>query len=56
MQGAAMNALREDNNAKEVTFSDFEKAMEEVSAKHSGQKIGKVGTGAYESGSKAAEA
>jgi transitional endoplasmic reticulum ATPase len=27
---AAMNALRRDNNAKEVTFSDFEKAMEEV--------------------------
>ena len=27
---AAMNALRRDINAKEVTFSDFEKAMEEV--------------------------
>jgi transitional endoplasmic reticulum ATPase len=27
---AAMNALRRDTNAKEVTFSDFEKAMEEV--------------------------
>ncbi len=27
---AAMNALRRDSNAKEVTFSDFEKAMEEV--------------------------
>jgi transitional endoplasmic reticulum ATPase len=27
---AAMNALRRDNNAKEVTFSDFEKATEEV--------------------------
>jgi len=27
---AAMNALRRDNNAKEVTLSDFEKAMEEV--------------------------
>ena len=27
---AAMNALRKDSNAKEVTFSDFEKAMEEV--------------------------
>jgi transitional endoplasmic reticulum ATPase len=27
---AAMNALRRDNNAKEVTFSDFEKAMQEV--------------------------
>jgi SpoVK/Ycf46/Vps4 family AAA+-type ATPase len=25
-----MNALRRDINAKEVTFSDFEKAMEEV--------------------------
>ena len=27
---AAMNALRRDINAKEVTFSDFEKAMEEI--------------------------
>ena len=27
---AAMNALRRDSNAKEVAFSDFEKAMEEV--------------------------
>ena len=27
---AAMNALRRDINAKEVAFSDFEKAMEEV--------------------------
>ena len=27
---AAMNALRRDINAKEVTFSDFEKAMEKV--------------------------
>jgi SpoVK/Ycf46/Vps4 family AAA+-type ATPase len=27
---AAMNALRRDINAKEVTFSDFEKAMGEV--------------------------
>jgi transitional endoplasmic reticulum ATPase len=27
---AAMNALRRDNNAKEVTFSDFAKAMKEV--------------------------
>jgi transitional endoplasmic reticulum ATPase len=27
---AAMNALRRDINVKEVTFSDFEKAIEEV--------------------------